>query len=176
MFMILIFYFISLCWTHYCVIYDLCISCIALLHYISYFCKSFLLLVSSLFICFLTQANEKSGGYINKLVVTCLRSGLNKMFRVLQKPERAPIRALRTSSSGRWISKLYLCYDPLIHYYFSSWIFFLFSTFLSFLYWCVNTKHETPDGHVSFIQTICTIKVEFSGSMKARVYMEVNHT
>ncbi|KAJ1443908.1 WD40-repeat-containing domain superfamily [Sesbania bispinosa] len=48
-----------------------------------------------------TQANEKSGGYINKLVVTCLRSGLNKMFRVLQKPERAPIRALRTSSSGR---------------------------------------------------------------------------
>ncbi|MCI11873.1 WD repeat-containing protein 11-like, partial [Trifolium medium] len=47
------------------------------------------------------KANEKSGGYINKLVVTCLRSGLNKMFRVLQKPERAPIRALRTSSSGR---------------------------------------------------------------------------
>ena len=48
-----------------------------------------------------TQANEKTGGYINKLVVTCLRSGSNKMFRVLQKPERAPIRALRTSSSGR---------------------------------------------------------------------------
>lgn len=49
----------------------------------------------------LIQANEKSGGYINRLVVTCVRSGLNKMFRVLQKPERAPIRALRASSSGR---------------------------------------------------------------------------
>lgn len=54
-----------------------------------------------------TQANEKSGGYINKLVVTCLRSGLNKMFRVLQKPERAPIRALRTSSSGRYLLILF---------------------------------------------------------------------
>ncbi|XP_039688685.1 WD repeat-containing protein 11 isoform X3 [Medicago truncatula] len=53
------------------------------------------------------QANEKSGGYINKLVVTCLRSGLNKMFRVLQKPERAPIRALRTSSSGRYLLILF---------------------------------------------------------------------
>ncbi|XP_061350716.1 uncharacterized protein LOC133295864 isoform X2 [Gastrolobium bilobum] len=54
-----------------------------------------------------TQANEKSGGYVNKLVVTCLRSGLNKMFRVLQKPERAPIRALRTSSSGRYLLILF---------------------------------------------------------------------
>ncbi|KAI5416206.1 hypothetical protein KIW84_041306 [Lathyrus oleraceus] len=54
-----------------------------------------------------TQVNEKSGGYINKLVVTCLRSGLNKMFRVLQKPERAPIRALRTSSSGRYLLILF---------------------------------------------------------------------
>lgn len=35
--------------------------------------------------------------------MTCLRSGLNKPFRVLQKPERAPIRALRTSSSGRFV-------------------------------------------------------------------------
>ena len=34
--------------------------------------------------------------------MTCLRSGLNRPFRVLQKPERAPIRALRTSSSGRF--------------------------------------------------------------------------
>lgn len=49
----------------------------------------------------MTQVNEKTGGYINRLVVTCLRSGLNRPFRVLQKPERAPIRALRTSSSGR---------------------------------------------------------------------------
>ncbi|KAG2402830.1 uncharacterized protein HKW66_Vig0250500 [Vigna angularis] len=47
------------------------------------------------------KANEKSGGYINKVVVTCLRSGLNRMVRVMQKPERTPIRALRTSSSGR---------------------------------------------------------------------------
>jgi len=61
----------------------------------------FLVVVQLLCIFFWTQANEKSGGYINKLVVTCLRSGLNKMFRVMQKPERTPIRALRTSSSGR---------------------------------------------------------------------------
>ncbi|KAK9141734.1 hypothetical protein Syun_011134 [Stephania yunnanensis] len=47
------------------------------------------------------QANEKAGGYNNKLVVTCVRSGLNRIFRVMQKPERAPIRALRASSSGR---------------------------------------------------------------------------
>ncbi|KAE7998910.1 hypothetical protein FH972_003405 [Carpinus fangiana] len=54
-----------------------------------------------------SQVNEKSGGYINRLVVTCLRSGLNKTFRVLQKPERAPIRALRTSSSGRYLLILF---------------------------------------------------------------------
>ncbi|KAI9125672.1 hypothetical protein K1719_003090 [Acacia pycnantha] len=50
-----------------------------------------------------TQVNEKSGGFINKLVVTCLRSGLHRNFRVLQKPERAPVRALRASSSGRYL-------------------------------------------------------------------------
>ncbi|XP_059635123.1 uncharacterized protein LOC132277309 isoform X2 [Cornus florida] len=54
-----------------------------------------------------TQGNEKSGGYINRLVVTCLRSGLNRTFRVLQKPERAPIRALRASSSGRYLLILF---------------------------------------------------------------------
>ncbi|KAB2072808.1 hypothetical protein ES319_A07G042300v1 [Gossypium barbadense] len=54
-----------------------------------------------------TQVNEKTGGYINRLVVTCLRSGLNRTFRVLQKPERAPIRALRTSSSGRYLLILF---------------------------------------------------------------------
>ncbi|KGN65649.2 hypothetical protein Csa_019596 [Cucumis sativus] len=48
-----------------------------------------------------SQVNEKSGGYLNRLVVTCLRSGFNRTFRVMQKPERAPIRALRASSSGR---------------------------------------------------------------------------
>ncbi|KAK6945118.1 hypothetical protein RJ641_026220 [Dillenia turbinata] len=54
-----------------------------------------------------TQVNEKTGGYINKLVVTCVRSGLNRAFRVLQKPERAPIRALRASSSGRYLLILF---------------------------------------------------------------------
>ncbi|EPS68588.1 hypothetical protein M569_06178, partial [Genlisea aurea] len=53
------------------------------------------------------QVTEKTGGYVNTLVVTCLRSGLNKTFRVLQKPERAPIRALRTSSSGRYLLILF---------------------------------------------------------------------
>ncbi|KAF2310619.1 hypothetical protein GH714_015563 [Hevea brasiliensis] len=36
-----------------------------------------------------------------------IRSGLNRPFRVLQKPERAPIRALRTSSSGRYLLILF---------------------------------------------------------------------
>ncbi|KAJ4708234.1 WD repeat-containing protein 11 [Melia azedarach] len=54
-----------------------------------------------------SQVNEKSGGYINRLIVTCLRSGLNRAFRVLQKPERAPIRALRASSSGRYLLILF---------------------------------------------------------------------
>ncbi|KAE8687454.1 WD repeat-containing protein 11-like isoform X2 [Hibiscus syriacus] len=54
-----------------------------------------------------TQVNEKTGSYINRLVVTCLRSGLNRTFRVLQKPERVPIRALRTSSSGRYLLILF---------------------------------------------------------------------
>ncbi|XP_068343506.1 uncharacterized protein [Pyrus communis] len=50
-----------------------------------------------------SQVSEKSGGFINRLIVTCARSGLNRQFRVLQKPERAPIRALRASSSGRYL-------------------------------------------------------------------------
>lgn len=54
-----------------------------------------------------TQVNEKSGGYINRLVITCVRSGLNRTFRVNQKPERAPIRALRASSSGRYLLILF---------------------------------------------------------------------
>nr|XP_009381634.1 PREDICTED: WD repeat-containing protein 11 isoform X1 [Musa acuminata subsp. malaccensis] len=53
------------------------------------------------------QVNEKGGGYTNRLVVTCLRSGLNRPFRLLQKPERAPIRALRASSSGRYLLILF---------------------------------------------------------------------
>ncbi|KAL0345325.1 UNVERIFIED_CONTAM: WD repeat-containing protein 11, partial [Sesamum radiatum] len=54
-----------------------------------------------------TQGTEKTGGYVNRLVVTSLRSGLNRTFRVLQKPERAPIRALRASSSGRYLLILF---------------------------------------------------------------------
>ncbi|TYH08036.1 hypothetical protein ES288_A08G283000v1 [Gossypium darwinii] len=50
-----------------------------------------------------TEVSEKIGGYNNRLVVTCLRSGLNRTFRALQKPERAPVRALRASSSGRYL-------------------------------------------------------------------------
>ncbi|KAK1312231.1 hypothetical protein QJS10_CPA07g00650 [Acorus calamus] len=53
------------------------------------------------------QVSDKSGGYNNKLVVTCVRSGLNRIFRVLQKPERTPIRALRASSSGRYLLILF---------------------------------------------------------------------
>lgn len=53
------------------------------------------------------QVSDKTGGYNNKLVITCLRSGLNRSFRVLQKPERAPIRALRASSSGRYLLILF---------------------------------------------------------------------
>ncbi|XP_041999067.1 WD repeat-containing protein 11-like isoform X2 [Salvia splendens] len=53
------------------------------------------------------DGSEKIGGYVNKLVVTCLRSGLNRTFRVMQKPERAPIRALRASSSGRYLLILF---------------------------------------------------------------------
>ncbi|CAL1359156.1 unnamed protein product [Linum trigynum] len=53
------------------------------------------------------QANEKAGGYVNRLIVTCVRSGLNRPFRVLHKPERAPIRALRASSSGRYLLILF---------------------------------------------------------------------
>ncbi|KAJ0985684.1 hypothetical protein J5N97_004040 [Dioscorea zingiberensis] len=49
------------------------------------------------------QVNDKVGGFNNRLVVTCLRSGLNRPFRVLQKSERAPIRAIRASSSGRYL-------------------------------------------------------------------------
>ncbi|XP_043724935.1 WD repeat-containing protein 11-like isoform X2 [Telopea speciosissima] len=54
-----------------------------------------------------TQVNEKAGRYTNTLVVTCLRSGLNLTFRVQQKPERAPIRALKASSSGRYLLILF---------------------------------------------------------------------
>ncbi|XP_071737207.1 uncharacterized protein [Rutidosis leptorrhynchoides] len=54
-----------------------------------------------------SEGNEKTGGYTNRLVVTNLRTGLNRTFRVLQKPERTPIRALRASSSGRYLLILF---------------------------------------------------------------------
>ncbi|CAI9298397.1 unnamed protein product [Lactuca saligna] len=54
-----------------------------------------------------SPGSEKSGSYVNRLVVTCLRSGHNRAFRVLQKPERASIRALRVSSSGRYLLILF---------------------------------------------------------------------
>ncbi|XP_075490715.1 uncharacterized protein LOC142529161 isoform X3 [Primulina tabacum] len=54
-----------------------------------------------------SQVTEKTGGYVNRLVVTCLRSGLNRTFRTMQKPEKAPIRALRASSSGRYLLILF---------------------------------------------------------------------
>lgn len=58
------------------------------------------------------QVSKRTGGYINKLVVTCLRSGVSRGFRVLQKPERAPIRALRASSSGRLVSLFFSKASP----------------------------------------------------------------
>ncbi|CAL9234326.1 unnamed protein product [Arabidopsis halleri] len=54
-----------------------------------------------------SRVSKRTGGYINKLVVTCLRSGVSRGFRVLQRPERAPIRALRASSSGRYLLILF---------------------------------------------------------------------
>ncbi|BFI33782.1 hypothetical protein AXG93_59s1230 [Marchantia polymorpha subsp. ruderalis] len=54
-----------------------------------------------------TEVKGKGGGFVNKLVVTCVRSGQSKAFRELQKPERAPMRALRTSPSGRYLIVLF---------------------------------------------------------------------
>ncbi|CAH8386239.1 unnamed protein product [Eruca vesicaria subsp. sativa] len=54
-----------------------------------------------------SRVSTRTGGYINRLAVTCLRSGVSKGFRVLQKPERGPIRALKVSSSGRYLLILF---------------------------------------------------------------------
>lgn len=48
-----------------------------------------------------TEVKGKGGGYRNLLVTTCVRSGQSTPFRVLQQPERSPMRGLRTSPSGR---------------------------------------------------------------------------
>ncbi|KAL2631416.1 hypothetical protein R1flu_016102 [Riccia fluitans] len=50
-----------------------------------------------------SYSEVKGKGFINRLVVTCVRSGQSKPFRELQKPERSPMRALRTSPSGRYL-------------------------------------------------------------------------
>ncbi|KAI5069331.1 hypothetical protein GOP47_0015632 [Adiantum capillus-veneris] len=54
-----------------------------------------------------TEIKGKGGGFVNVLAVTCVRSGQSKPFRMLQKPERAPVRALRTSPSGRYLLILF---------------------------------------------------------------------
>ncbi|MCO5563311.1 hypothetical protein L7F22_016951 [Adiantum nelumboides] len=54
-----------------------------------------------------TEIKGKGGGFVNALAVTCVRSGQSKPFRTLQKPERAPVRALRTSPSGRYLLILF---------------------------------------------------------------------
>ncbi|KAJ7557212.1 hypothetical protein O6H91_05G117000 [Diphasiastrum complanatum] len=54
-----------------------------------------------------TEVKGKGGGFINRLVLTCVRSGQSKLIRMLQKPERAPMRALRTSPSGRYMLILF---------------------------------------------------------------------
>ncbi|KAG5404864.1 hypothetical protein IGI04_010983 [Brassica rapa subsp. trilocularis] len=54
-----------------------------------------------------SRVSTRTGGFINRLAITCLRSGVSKGFRVLQKPERAPIRALKVSSSGRYLLILF---------------------------------------------------------------------
>lgn len=80
--------------------------------------------------------NEKTGVYINRLAVTCLRSGLNRAFRVLQKPERAPIRAIRASSSGRLSSNpvSYLVFIMLLLKSTCARFVSLFSIYLCFLF------------------------------------------
>ncbi|XP_024388450.1 uncharacterized protein [Physcomitrium patens] len=54
-----------------------------------------------------TEVKGKGGGFVNRLVLTCVRSGHSKVFRVIQKPERSPMRALRTSPSGRYLLILF---------------------------------------------------------------------
>lgn len=105
----------------------------------------------------LLQVNDKTGGYNNKLVITCLRSGLNRSFRVLQKPERAPIRALRASSSGRSAT----CFSTmdLYQYYTTTFVCFLKHNILFQVpsdsvprcsCWSVGYDKEPHDGTTSF--------------------------
>jgi hypothetical protein len=54
-----------------------------------------------------TEVKGKTPGFLNKLAVTCVRSGLNKPFRVRTTPERGSMRGLRTSPSGRYLLILF---------------------------------------------------------------------
>lgn len=104
--------------------------------------------------------NEKTGGYINKLVVTCLRSGLNRAFRVLQKPERAPIRALRASSSGRFSLNIVSLIT------FHTWFFLLLFTRVMLLFQYMATLVSPISVYVCFLmingQNVYEV---FSGSL-----------
>lgn len=111
-------------------------------------------LSSFMFLCWYAslpiQVSEKAGGYTNRLVVTCIRSGLNRPFRVLQKPERAPIRALRASSSGRlttnpwfffFVLHVFWTIDLLMSQYLPDTQYYLFSVWLCHTQrdYCVST-------------------------------------
>ncbi|GBG86177.1 hypothetical protein CBR_g41081 [Chara braunii] len=54
-----------------------------------------------------TEVKGKGGGFTNRLVVTCVRSGQSRPFRLQQKPEKAPMRGLRASPSGRYLLILF---------------------------------------------------------------------
>ncbi|CAI5534773.1 unnamed protein product [Closterium sp. Naga37s-1] len=49
----------------------------------------------------------KAGGYENRVVVTCIRSGESRPFRQLQQPDKSPMRGLRASPSGRYLLILF---------------------------------------------------------------------
>ncbi|GJP41231.1 hypothetical protein CLOM_g900 [Closterium sp. NIES-68] len=49
----------------------------------------------------------KGGGYENRVLVTCIRSGESRPFRQLQQPDKSPMRGLRASPSGRYLLILF---------------------------------------------------------------------
>lgn len=53
------------------------------------------------------EVKGKTPGFMNKLAVTCVRSGLTKPFRVRTTAERGSMRGLRTSASGRYLLVLF---------------------------------------------------------------------
>ncbi|CAI7843608.1 unnamed protein product [Closterium sp. NIES-54] len=52
-------------------------------------------------------SEAKAGGYENRVVVTCIRSGESRPFRQLQQPDKSPMRGLRASPSGRYLLILF---------------------------------------------------------------------